>query len=607
MSTPRFRLSLSHKLLGLNALLLALFAVVTVVGVSAMGSLNQKTDVLYSSSTKPIAEIGDARAGYTLNRVFSLRYQYVTAPADKPALRKQIAANDQQVDASLTQIGATLTTAAGKSVLADIRAKLKAYRAARTVSLDLNDAGKVSTAAQSAKISAAGDGAVAALAKLTKLKSDLAGQQRDEAKDSLDSARTKTIVLLLVAIALGAALSILIARSIRRTSTDVVGRLRSLRERDTAALRAGLEHMAEGDLTVSAAVRTEAIERLTADELGDIAREVNAVREDTIASVEAYNASRSALTGLVSDVTDATRSVTLASQQMASTSTEAGRAVGEIANAMTDVVEGAERQVGAVRTTQTRIEAMAETSARSATQVEETATAATRAREVAGQGAEAVAQATEAMVAVREGSEEATRVIRGLGAKSDEIGGIVDAITGIAEQTNLLALNAAIEAARAGEQGRGFAVVAEEVRKLAEESQSAAASIADLIREIQDETARAVEVVESGSRRTEEGVATVEQAREGFRAIDAAVTDMVIRVEAIAGAVGEIATDAGAVREEIAEVSTVAEHASAASEQVSASTEQTSASTQQIAASAQELAGTAEQLERLAARFTLTR
>ena len=64
--------------------------------------------------------------------------------------------------------------------------------------------------------------------------------------------------------------------------------------------------------------------------------------------------------------------------------------------------------------------------------------------------------------------------IRALGARSEQIGGIVETITGIAEQTNLLALNAAIEAARAGEQGRGFAVVAEEVRKLAEESQSAA-------------------------------------------------------------------------------------------------------------------------------------
>src|SRR5437588_255101 len=109
--------------------------------------------------------------------------------------------------------------------------------------------------------------------------------------------------------------------------------------------------------------------------------------------------------------------------------------------------------------------------------------------------------ASEAMIAVQQTSTEITETMQQLGSMSERIGGIVDTITGIAEQTNLLALNAAIEAARAGEQGKGFAVVAEEVRKLAEESQSAASTISELIQEIQRETDRTVTVVETGSER----------------------------------------------------------------------------------------------------------
>jgi hypothetical protein len=64
-------------------------------------------------------------------------------------------------------------------------------------------------------------------------------------------------------------------------------------------------------------------------------------------------------------------------------------------------------------------------------------------------------------------------------AAMKQIAGKIGIIDDIAYQTNMLALNAAIEAARAGAAGRGFAVVAEEVRRLAEQAQTAAGSVGD--------------------------------------------------------------------------------------------------------------------------------
>jgi methyl-accepting chemotaxis protein len=372
-----------------------------------------------------------------------------------------------------------------------------------------------------------------------------------------------------------------------------------------ANLQHGLHAMTGGDLTYAVKPVTTPITARDGRELGEFATVFNQMLDKAQATLESYEEMRGNLAGMVREIHHNSETVASASTQMAATSDEAGRATGEIAHAVSDVAQGAEKQVRTVEEAKQMAEEVAAASGVSAENAEQTASAGQQARTFAREGEAAVVQATEVMNAIRASSLEATKVIRSLGDKSDHIGGIVRTITGIAGQTNLLALNAAIEAARAGEQGRGFAVVAEEVRKLAEGSQQAAASIATLIEEIQKETGQAVEAVEAGARQTEDGVRAVEQARSTFAQIGGSVEDMNARVEQIAAAVQQIAASSGKMQDSMTRVAALAEQSSAATEEVSASTEQTSASAQEIAASAQELAGTAEQLERLVGQFTI--
>jgi methyl-accepting chemotaxis protein len=101
-------------------------------------------------------------------------------------------------------------------------------------------------------------------------------------------------------------------------------------------------------------------------------------------------------------------------------------------------------------------------------------------------------------------------------------------------------------------------VVAEEVRKLAEESQTAAASIGTLIGQIQAGTGKAVEVVADGSRQTDESVKTVDQAREAFVRIDSSVEDMSERVDRIAIALQSFVTSSADMQESLEQALAVA-------------------------------------------------
>ncbi|MDU4252092.1 MAG: methyl-accepting chemotaxis protein [Pseudomonas sp.] len=165
-------------------------------------------------------------------------------------------------------------------------------------------------------------------------------------------------------------------------------------------------------------------------------------------------------------------------------------------------------------------------------------------------------------------SAEAMELLR---KESEKIGSVLDVIKSVAEQTNLLALNAAIEAARAGEAGRGFAVVADEVRGLAQRTQSSTAEIEGLIAGLQRGAQDAVTRMDDSRRLTGSSVELTRRAGEALGEIARTVADIQGMNLQIASAAEEQSSVAEEINRSVVQVREIADQSAAASEQTTSS------------------------------------
>jgi methyl-accepting chemotaxis protein len=209
----------------------------------------------------------------------------------------------------------------------------------------------------------------------------------------------------------------------------------------------------------------------------------------------------------------------------------------ELSAQIEEASRGSEQQANRVGETATAMEEMTATVlevAKNASQASETAT---QARGKADDGSTVVSQLVKSIEDVHGRAQEMKADMGELGRQAEGIGRIMSVISDIADQTNLLALNAAIEAARAGEAGRGFAVVADEVRKLAEKTQTATKEVGQAIQGIQDGTKKNVSNVERSGQ-------AIEQATSFANQSGGALSEIVILVESAADQIRSIATAA---------------------------------------------------------------
>ena len=188
--------------------------------------------------------------------------------------------------------------------------------------------------------------------------------------------------------------------------------------------------------------------------------------------------------------------------------------------------------------------------------------------------------------------ERIGRQVNATNESANKISEAIEIITNIAEETNLLSLNASIEAARAGEQGKGFAVVANQIQKLAEQSNESAQRIAEIIKELLQDSENTVAVMNEVQEIVDEQQEKLRETQSQFNDVSRGIDSSTDETSGIK----DQTTHCDSARNKVVDVIT---NLSAISEQNAASTQETTASMQELNATINLLAESAGNLTKL--------
>jgi methyl-accepting chemotaxis protein len=462
----------------------------------------------------------------------------------------------------------------------------------------------------------------------------------------------------LISALLATLLAALMARLLTKRLGHVAKALDELTTHDIPALERALGALARGDLRATVSFKVRPSELTGRDEvatligaynrlqsaLGNVEQSFRTLVEGLRDMVTSLRGAAALLNDVGADVhrrveqtTVAIQSVTGAAESVARGSADQANALTGLRQSLTELAQTSDALAKAAadqaRVVHQAFELASEIN-RQNQEAAQTARAVGRlATEHAQQGQRAVERTLSAIARAQAKSTEAQKRVDEMVKHAQSIDQVLTIVRSITEQTNLLALNAAIEAARAGEAGRGFAVVAEEVRKLSANAAESTTHIAELVHQLQNSAASAVQaatesleamtgvVTETNTvsdlfestaeaarelaTLSERALTLAEQALKSVEYLRAQLEQAASTVEETSAGTAELATSVATISTTASQLSAIGEENAQASEHASNAMEEISHELSEVAHNAQALFQLAQQLLRETERFLL--
>lgn len=349
-------------------------------------------------------------------------------------------------------------------------------------------------------------------------------------------------------------------------------------------IETAINHMSEKDLNVD-------IARITSDEIGNIGRDIYTMKE--------------IFKSFIKNISDKAEETFNYSKTLATSAEETTTSVNQVAATVAELAQGSSVQASESQKAVDKLSNLGDEINNTTENSDIVRRHVTETGEASKNGINALNNLTDKFQGNIEVSNEIAKNVDELSNKSKFIGDIVATINSIANETNLLALNASIEAARAGEAGRGFSVVADQIKKLAEQTDSATQNVKSIIEEMQLEIEKTEANVKKGEIIVNETKEASNMANDSFKAINNSVEEMIKLVNRLGENILQIDEEKNLVFASMENISTISGKASLASEEASASVEEQASTMQELSAMSNDLEKVAKTLKEQVNQFNV--